>query len=415
MPGAVSGHGVFRAGVLTLLLWLLFAVSSHAAQRALDLPPQTTQAEAWLVTYGPGEIYWQRFGHNAIWLREPEQGIDHVFNFGYFDFRQPNFLGRFIMGRMLYFSAAQEAAREFAQYQSEHRTIRAQRLQLDATQYARLRAHLLRQVQPEHRDYLYDYYLDNCSTRIRDALDLALNGTFSEQLATQAAAQNFRDHTRRAVATDFWYYLGLEGGLGRPVDRPITAWDEMFLPAKVAHYAANFETANGPLAGPSYLVYRGALAPPPKEPQAVWWRYLGAGFGVMLFFALVSRVAGPVTAEGSALAWLLVTATLGGVLAFLWFGTDHDVVGPNANILLLNPLFLLGLVPALRRATAWLMLGGLAAAALQGAFPGQQYNLDAVAFLAPLHLACAWWLLGRAPDYEPWFSPPGQRGQTTLS
>lgn len=396
-----------------MLLWLVVVTPSHAARDALDLPPQTAQAEAWLVTYGPGEIYWQRFGHNAIWLREPAQGLDHVFNFGYFDFRQPNFLGRFIMGRMLYFSAAQPAAREFGQYQAEHRTISAQRLRLDAAQYARLRAHLLRQVQPEHRDYLYDYYLDNCSTRIRDALDLALEGAFSEQLTSQSADQNFRDHTRRAVAADFWYYLGLEGGLGRPVDRPITAWDEMFLPAKVAHYAAAFETPQGPLAGPSYLVYSGTVTPPPEAPQAVWWRYLAAGLGIVLLFALMSRAAGPVIADGSALAWLLVTATLGGALAFLWWGTDHDAVGPNANIFLLNPLFLLGLVPALRRPIAWLMLGGLAVGALQGAFPGQQYNLDVVAFLAPLHLACAWWLLSRAPDFEPWFNLSRQDGQST--
>jgi hypothetical protein len=84
--------------------------------------------EVWLVTYGPGEIYWQRFGHNAIWIRDPALGLDHVFNFGFFDFAQEDFFLRFLQGRMLYFSAAQPARDEFAAYIDENRSIRAQRL-----------------------------------------------------------------------------------------------------------------------------------------------------------------------------------------------------------------------------------------------------------------------------------------------
>ena len=95
-------------------------------------------SEAWLVTYGPGEIYWQRFGHNAIWIRDPGLGLDHVFNFGFFDFRQQDFFLRFLQGRMLYFSAARPAREEFAEYIDENRSIRAQKLDLSAQQKLRL-------------------------------------------------------------------------------------------------------------------------------------------------------------------------------------------------------------------------------------------------------------------------------------
>ena len=94
--------------------------------------------QVWLVTYGPGEVYWQRFGHNAIWIREPARGLDHVFNFGFFDFAQQDFFLRFLQGRMMYFSAAQPAQQEFAAYIDENRSIRAQRLDLSPEQ-----AHLL--------------------------------------------------------------------------------------------------------------------------------------------------------------------------------------------------------------------------------------------------------------------------------
>jgi len=410
----LPGGSPFRASVLALLL-LLITAPAGAADGALHLPPPGDAPEAWLVTYAPGDIYWQRFGHNAIWLRDPEQSLDHAFNFGFFDFGQPHFLRRFIMARMLYLSAAQPAAREFAQYQLEKRTITAQRLNFDQAQYRRLRDHLLRQVQPENRDYLYDYYLDNCSTRIRDALDVALEGAFAERYRAQPAQQNLREHTRRSVAADFWYYLGLEAVLALPVDRKITAWDEMFLPARVADSAAAYATRRGPLAGPAQLIYASAAAPPPAQPPQVWGRYLAAGLGLALLFALIARGLGPLMAQASALAWLMLTATAGALLLFLWSGTDHVAAGPNVNIVLLNPLYLAGLLPGLRRGTAWLMLGGLGVAGGQLLFPGHQFNLDLVAFLAPLHLTCTWWLLGRAPDFEPWFSLPGQGGQTTLS
>ena len=91
---------------------------------------EAPSTEVWLVTYGPGEIYWQLFGHNAIWIRDADLGLDHVFNFGYFDFEQDNFFLRFVQGRLLYFSAAQPAQREFSNYIDENRSIRAQRLRL---------------------------------------------------------------------------------------------------------------------------------------------------------------------------------------------------------------------------------------------------------------------------------------------
>ncbi|MEE4293683.1 MAG: DUF4105 domain-containing protein, partial [Xanthomonadales bacterium] len=197
-----------RLSVLRALLLALtvFAVAGEA--NALDRPgdPGT---EVWLVTYGPGEVYWQRFGHNAIWVRDPARGLDHTFNYGFFDFAQENFFLRFLMGRMRYFSAAQPSDAEFAQYVSENRSIRAQRLALSKQQSAALVRSLLHDIRPENREYLYDYYADNCSTRVRDALDRALGGAIREAAVARPANADLRDHTRRLTQGDFWLYLGL--------------------------------------------------------------------------------------------------------------------------------------------------------------------------------------------------------------
>ena len=118
----VTGRQIHARFVASLLLVLgIFAVPSGGrADAKLDIPDASSLPEAWLVTYDPGDIYWQRFGHNAIWLRDPERGLDHAFNFGFFDFGQEDFLQRFVAGRRLYSSAAQTAARVCSQYQREN-------------------------------------------------------------------------------------------------------------------------------------------------------------------------------------------------------------------------------------------------------------------------------------------------------
>ena len=232
-----------RNSLSVFFLILALCVSCPGSVRAQDLsiPLQMGEPEAWLVTYSPGEVYWQRFGHNAIWIRDPTRGLDHVFNSGFFDFNQERFFQRFIQGRMLYFSAAQPAAREFEQYRHENRSITAQKLDLGILEYETLLNYLVEQVKVENRDYLYDYYLDNCSTRIRDAIDAAVGGAIASALSSSPAPQNFRAHTRRSVSGDFWYHLALETALGLPVDRGISRWNEMFLPAVVARELAEFQ------------------------------------------------------------------------------------------------------------------------------------------------------------------------------
>jgi hypothetical protein len=119
-----------------------------------------------------------------------------VFNFGFFDFAQKGFLQNFLRGRLLYFVAAQPAQQEFSQYINENRSIRVQRLALAPEQALKLADFLVNEAQPANRDYLYDYYWNNCSTRVRDALDSAL-GESAQSLWLDGGRMNMRDQTRR--------------------------------------------------------------------------------------------------------------------------------------------------------------------------------------------------------------------------
>lgn len=369
-----TGHA--RHGLPVLVLVLLF-FSLQAA--ALETDPPGAR-EIWLVTYGPGEVYWQRFGHNAIWVRDPRLGLDHTFNFGFFDFEQQDFFLRFLMGRMLYFAAAQEAGTEFGQYIAENREIRAQRLDLEPARADRLVRYLLEQIRPENRDYLYDYYENNCSTRVRDALDTALGGALRSENDSLPASSTWRDHTRRLTRMDFWLYLGLESALGRRVDRRISRWDEMFIPGVMAEALAADET----LVVEDRVLFESSLAPPPASPGTVWPRYLLFSLGLLAAAWLVSR---RVPSAILARSWFAVSGLLGCLILFLWFGTDHRVAGLNLNVLVFNPLWLLFVFGNFARSWAPVAVNLFSVLALAAALSPVQYTADVAAAFLLLNLA----------------------------
>ncbi len=348
----------------------------------------------WLVTYGPGEIYWQRFGHNAIWIRDSDLGLDHVFNFGFFDFEQEDFFLRFLQGRMLYFSAAQPAQSEFAQYIDENRSIRLQKLALTEEQALRLADYLVNEVRPQNRDYLYDYYLNNCSTRIRDALDVALDGQLQARFSPVPGSQTFREHTRRLTVQDFWLYLGLELVLGRPVDRELSRWDEFFIPAELADAVSELGT-EGILLEEDVILFQSSLPDPDATAPVRWPAYGMLGLLVLGVFTVLVRRYWPQRIPSMARAWLALTALVGSALVFFWSGTDHAVAAGNFNLLLFNPLALLLILKRLTRPVAWLVLVTGLLALLQGLLPAPpgQYTADVVAAFLPMNLAAAWALL----------------------
>jgi len=375
-----------------LLLLLLGSVLSQPV-----FAKQSGETEVWLLSYGPGEIYWQRFGHNAIWIRDTGLGLDHTFNFGFFDFEQENFFLRFLQGRMLYFSAAQPAREEFAVYINENRSIRAQKLDLSADQKLRLLEYLLAEIRPENRDYLYDYYNNNCSTRVRDALDLALDGALLAEFNDVEAPQTWRDHTRRLTWRDFWLYLGLETGLGAPVDRTITRWDEMFLPEKLAQGLSEVElTVAGlqrPLVLEDAMLYQSTVEQSLSAPQAWWPRYLLASLALVLGSWLLGRILPAGFPLFLARGWLTLSGLAGLSLLFFWFGTDHVVARPNLNVVILNPLWLFLAFWKGREKLTFLMVAGMSVPALLWPFlPPGQYNLDVLAAIVPLNLAAAFTL-----------------------
>jgi hypothetical protein len=315
-------------------------------------PEPGSELTVYLVTVGQGDEIWERFGHSAIWIHDATRGIAVAYNWGLFDFAQPGFVRRFLQGHMLYWMDGFDAPAMLREYVAANRSVWVQRLHLSPAQRKTLRDFVQWNAREENKYYRYDYYRDNCSTRVRDALDRALGGQIREATDTIATGTTYRWHTRLLMEGDRAAYTGIELGLGHPADRPISAWEEMFLPVSM-HNAFNRVRVRDaatrelvPLVESDREVFRAARPPEPTAPPRWIPYYLIAGLLLGALFALLGRA----TARGSRAArfglasvgalWSLVIGLLGTFLILAWTLTDHVFTHRNENVLQATPLSL---------------------------------------------------------------------------
>jgi hypothetical protein len=415
-----------RRALLPLLAAACIAAAGPGARAEPAPPPAPSPLRISVLTFGPGDHPFFKFGHDAIWVHDPSEGSDRVYNFGTFSF-SPRVIVDFLHGRMTYWLSVSSLATTMASYQAENRSIRVQELRLDPEIARVLRERLDVNAQPQNRAYKYDYFLDNCSTRVRDAIDWATGGRLHGMGRTPARL-TLRDQALRMTASYVPLYLAIDLVLGPMVDRPIDRWGEMFIPEELAGALAEVRVpADGGAAGPVGLVSRDAVVfqahrpEPPHDPPRWRGRFFGAGLAVGALFWLLAwcatapalHRAGRISARallGLLLSvWGTLTGFVGTFLIYAWVATDHVVAHRNQNLLLCPPWAFLLLIGGVAiafgarwavRASRVLALAALAAAAaallLKLGFAQHQDNARWIAFFVPawLGLAAA---LGRLP------------------
>lgn len=374
---------------LTFLLLSLFGSAVYAAP----------SLRIGVMTMAPGELFWERFGHNALVVDDPESPEPISYNFGSFDPGEPGFVGRFVQGEMLYSLVELPSRVDLETYRQEGRGVRIQWLDLDPVQARTLAAALAENAKPENARYRYDYFLDNCSTRVRDAIDKALGGGLSRQLSAGSHGNTYRSEATRLTKPATWMWLGFDVGFGPLADKPMSRWEEAFVPRRLADSLREAKRADGrPLVSFEQEVLPHRIGPEPDESPRPWWPYALSGLALAAAILLGARRR-PRAVAAFALPFWLLCALLGAVLLFLWGFTEHWAGWRNANVLLLNPLSLVLAFEAWRilrgrepsRAFGWLLAVVAACATLSlfaywlPALP--QQNLRWIALLLPLHLA----------------------------
>ena len=295
-----------------------------------------------LLTGSPGSELYSTFGHSAFRIQDKKQNMDIVFNYGTFNFNTPNFYMKFVRGQLDYMLSVEQYENFEASFKYENRSVTEQELNLTNTQKSSLISLLFENYQPENRNYKYDFFFDNCATRIRDIMIKAYGDDFHYQYPDSwvNSKLTFRNLIDMYLTLHHWSDFGIDIALGLPTDGVATPADYMFLPD---YLAEGFELATidhdgemVPLVkNTKILLARADIAPEVfviTPVRLMWTLFILSA--VLSFFSYK---------KGLNIHWLDVSyfsiiGLLGWVVVFLWFFTDHIATKDNLNVLWAVPL-----------------------------------------------------------------------------
>lgn len=304
------------------------------AQESVQLSPG---AEISLLTCEPGPALYAAFGHSAVRVYDPENGIDLVFNYGTFDFSTPNFYWKFIRGKLDYILSVSTYRQFLSNYEYYDRSVYQQFLNLEADRRQFLYDFLIENYEPENRAYKYDFFFDNCATRIRDLLEVCLQ---EEDLSwgrdSVTEGRSFHELVIEYTEDRPWADMGISLIFGIPAAAKADERGHQFLPDYMmyAFAGARYNGAEGRTA----LVERTeqvVFGSPMELSTPLWQRPSFFSWLVALLFGTITLLG---WRQGRHNYWidramLLFTGLLGLFFLFCWFGTDHAVLPWNINML----------------------------------------------------------------------------------
>jgi len=309
--------------------------------------PLSENAQISIITCGPGQDIITAFGHNAIRVKDEAQNIDLAYNYGVFDFDQHNFYLNFIQGNLLYILDVWSYSDFKYQYIYYNRSIHEQELDLTLAQKQKVFDFLQWNAQPENRSYLYDYFYDNCATRVRDVFANLFKGEIQFDESYVKTEYTIRDLTHSYLPYQPWGELGIEICLGLPMDKKITPYQYMFIPD---YLESGFEHAflNGkPMVLEKTITYNANPKPHVKSLLHPW-----NIFGGVLLLALGLTILDWKRKKLS--KWFdvilfSITGLIGFLLLYLWIFTDHKAAANNFNLLWALPTNFIAALCLLRK------------------------------------------------------------------
>ena len=409
-----------------LSLCFLYALCSGTSRAASPPADQGAVPTVSLLTFGPGDQAFAKFGHNALLVHDPSrppESRDLVFNYGAYSFDSPLLVLDFLKGDLRYWLSVSTLSRTVAGYRAVNRSVFVKQLAFTPAQAQEIAGLLHENAKPENRYYRYDYYRDNCSTRVRDLLDKTLGGAL-ERASRTSTAYSYRDHTRRLTRDSPLLFFGLDLAMGPYIDHPITEWEAMFLPMEVDRKLTKLEIDHAgqrvPLVKNQGVLFRAIRPQLPETMSVPVWPWLLGGLALGTGFYTLGRMRNRWGHLGFAASTALVgfiAGAAGMLLIALWAFTDHRVTYWNQNILLCPvwalalPVFALDLgrtqPKCSRLSLRWFGATGLCALlalAIQVVSPSSQHNGPALALLAPCWIGAAlgaWERLGRPLTAQP--------------
>lgn len=323
-------------GTLVFLYSLLaLSVFCQDAQRILTDMTIADDVEVSLLTCGTGTEVYTMYGHSALRVQSKSVGVDLTFNYGTFDSFADNFILKFVRGRLPYRLSVSDYSQFLRSYQRAGRSVIENTIELDSTHTAQLIDLLRINYLPENRTYAYDFFYDNCSTRLWDIIDQATGG----ELQPGPLVTNYTYRDLISIYQQYypWLDFGIQLIIGSRADRPADVREQTFIPDFLQRHIKNAS-----LQASSFVAANHEVLPDQVAAQQRSWFTPTLVFSLLLaleIFLVFIRQQGGILRWYDRIWWLVILIA-GLIFTTFWIATDHAATHANYNLLWANPLVL---------------------------------------------------------------------------
>jgi hypothetical protein len=330
-----------------LLLILLSAVVAKA-----QYLPLSENSEVSILTIGPGTDLNDAFGHNGFRIHDEVNKVDIVYDYGRYDFNTPNFYLKFARGKLLYELGSANFEPFFSYYKSQNRWVKEQTLNLSYSEKQALFTFLQKNAKPENKKYKYDFFYDNCATKIRDVLIDVLGDKLHYTEDHINEDYTFRQLIQKNVKANSWGSLGMDIAIGAVVDRKAKPIEYQFLPEYINKGAENAIIKRGDIEVP-LVVKSATLFNAEKQEDADSFfgspLFVFGCLGLLIVFITYNDFKNKSRSRLTDAIIFFCSGIIGFLLLLLWFATDHTATANNYNLLWAVPISLLFFGSILRK------------------------------------------------------------------
>lgn len=287
-----------------------------------------------LLTATPGELLYTTFGHSALRITDSVRNTDIVYNYGTFNFEEPNFYLKFVRGKLPFYLSTDDFDSFMEEYEEDNRGVTEQVLNLTCAEKANIRMMLLVNMLGNNRGYKYDFTFDNCTTRLRDLIEKASDSTvrFGQVIHTKVTFRNliyeYLDKNDQQ-----WSKLGIDILLGSKMDVAATPYQVMFLPEYLMKTLDSSTIGGRELVSDKHSLIRQKYVAQTKDNLTHPFFLFVCLFVIIAFLSFSkSKSTQKILASFDGFLFF-ITGLLGILILFMWFGTDHIMCRDNLNVL----------------------------------------------------------------------------------